>query len=231
MPRSSNSIAGVVFDMDGVLFDTEPLYFESEDTLLRRRGRSFSVELAQRMMGVPALQAMEILRAEHGLAEPAAQLVAECRQLLLEKMRSSLCPMAGVVDLLDRVKDRGWPMAVATSTGREMTEWMLGRTGLRGRFLAVMTSDDVQRGKPDPEIYRLACRTLDLVPKQTLVLEDSLNGVRAAKAAGCHCIAVAHPLTRSLDFSLADLVIDGLLDRRLLAYAGLDHIPRAPGPT
>lgn len=211
----------VVFDMDGILFDTEPIYFAAGDELLRRRGRAMTVELAQKMMGMPGPFAIEILRAEHGLEESAQDLLREELAIFVRLLDGNLRFMPGVLELLDGLAERGFPLAVATSTHRELTEKLIGSVGWRHRFQFLLTRDDVTRGKPHPDVYLLACDRLGHEPNDVVVIEDSLNGVRAAKAAGCQCVAVPHPLSRTLDFSIADLVADGLNDRRLHALVGL----------
>lgn len=217
----TSPVRAVVFDMDGLMFDTERLYFESETELANRRGVVFTIELAQKMMGVHGGPAMEILKAELGLAEPAEALYAECQEIFRSKVEADLQRMPGLEELLDRVAAAGLPMAVATSTHRAMTHQMLDQYNLRPRFEFLLTREDVERGKPAPDIYLKAAQLLNLKPGSVLVLEDSRNGALAAKAAGCVTVAVPHALTRMLDFSFCDLVADHLLDERLLHLAGL----------
>lgn len=214
-------VQAVVFDMDGLMFDTERLYFESETELMARRGLVFTTELAQKMMGIHGGPAMEILRAETGVTDPADQLYAECQAILRTKIEADLQMMPGLLELMARVDAAGLPMALATSTHRELTHYMLDQFGLRDRFQFLLTREDVVHGKPAPDIYLKASSLLGLEPAKVMVLEDSRNGALAAKAAGCITVAVPHALTRSLDFPFADLVADNLLDERLLQLAGV----------
>lgn len=216
-PESRSQFQAVVFDMDGVIFDTESLYFESEIEMLARRGKSFSTALGQKIMGLPGIRAMEVLRAEHGLEDSPESLFDECQALFRSRIATRLTLMPGFASLLERLERRGMAKAVATSTRRQLTTEMLGTFGLDKRFRCVLTADDVTHGKPHPEIYQLACRRLGTEPSKTLVIEDSLNGTKSAAAAGCFCVAAPHALSRSLDFSHANLVVDHLLDARLLA--------------
>jgi HAD superfamily hydrolase (TIGR01509 family) len=214
---SHRRIRAVLFDMDGVIFDTERLYFSVEKELLARRGRLLSLDLAQRIMGMPGNPAMDLLRRECGLPDTADELVHECEELFRAKLENGLRLMAGVGELLERVERAGLAKAVATSTRRPLAERMLGQFALSSRFAFVLTGDDVAHGKPHPEIYQLACDRLGAAPREALVIEDSLNGTLAAKSAGCICVAVPHPLSRSVGFTHVDLVADSLLDDRLLA--------------
>jgi HAD superfamily hydrolase (TIGR01509 family) len=214
--QAPSQFHAVVFDMDGVIFDTESLYFEAEVEMLERRGQTFRTELAQRIMGLPGITAMELLRAAHGLADAPEALFAECQALFRSRVATRLTLMPGFERLMDRLEQRGLAKAVATSTRRQLTTEMLGAYDLEPRFRCVLTADDVTHGKPHPEIYQLACRRLGTEPPNTLVIEDSLNGTKSAAAAGCFCVAAPHALSRSLDFSHANLVVDHLLDERLL---------------
>lgn len=211
----------VILDMDGTMFDTEVLYHQVGIEMLARRGREFTMDLAIRIMGVPGREAMAIVKDEHALPESPEDLYEESQRLLRAKIDRELPLMPGLFELLDRIEGRGLPKAVCTSTERALTDLMLAAYDLHRRFDFTLTRDDVQRGKPDPEIYLTACRRLGLEPRNVVVLEDSYNGTLAACAAGCRCIAVPHPLTRHLDFSHAALIAENLLDQRLLALAGL----------
>ena len=216
-----HQLRAVVFDMDGLMFDTETLYQQAGAELLRRRGKEFSEALYLRMMGIPGLQSMALLRAEHALEESASDLYDESQEIFRSLLETDLRMMPGLLELLERIERRGLPKAVATSTRRDTVDLMLAPYGFHARFDDIVTSDLVTHGKPHPEIYLLTCTRLGVPPAQTLVLEDSHAGVTSAKAAGCRCAAVPHELSRSFDFSVADLIVDRLLDERLLAYAGL----------
>lgn len=228
MSREASNLApflAVVFDMDGVIFDTETLYFEAGQILFRRRGLEFTVEHAQRIMGVPGVQAMEILLQAAPLACGAAELYEESQEIFHDLLDRRLSMMPGAIELMERLERHGLPRALATSTERRTTDRMLGQFDLHRRFTFTLTRDDVEKGKPDPEIYLSACEKFGVQPDRVLVLEDSLNGMTAAKRAGCVCVAIPHELSLALDFSAADLVAKHLLDPRLLAFAGIsrDH--------
>lgn len=214
LPRE---ILAVVFDMDGTVFDTERLYFAAEAELLARRGLDCPIDLAQRIMGLPGIPAMELLRRECRLADSAQALFDECQAIFQSRLATDLRLMPGFLSLFERVEHRRLPRAIATSTRRPLTERMLGQFNLADRFHAVLTGDDVTNGKPHPEIFHLACRRLSVAAVNTLVIEDSRNGSLAAKAADCICVAVPHPLSRSADFTHVDYIAGGLDDPQLIA--------------
>jgi HAD superfamily hydrolase (TIGR01509 family) len=127
------------------------------------------------------------------------------------------CPplMPGAADLIARLEKAAIPKAIATSSSRQYVHGVFGPHGLIDRFAFVLTSDDVTHGKPHPEVYTLAAKRLGVPPAAVVVLEDSLNGVRAAKAAGCRCVVVPHDQTPRDQLADADLVARSLDDPRL----------------
>ena len=208
--------------MDGVIFDTEPVWLEAETELLARRGQVFPPALARRLMGVPGMQAMGMVAEHFQLTEPVEQLVEELNGIFHDLLTTKLTLMPGFLDRLADIENRELPVGVATSTERRLATQMLGRFDLLHRFRFVLTRDDVERGKPHPDIYHLAARRHDRPTAKTLVIEDSLAGMQAGKSAGCVVVGLRHPLTAGADFPHADLVIDhhadlgvdALLDQR-----------------
>lgn len=220
MSRPSPPTA-VVFDMDGVIFDTEPIWLEAETALFARRGVVFPPELAKRIMGVPGPQAMQIVAREFGIADDAVALSNELNALFHDIVMDRLPVMEGLLERLEHLESIRVPKAVATSTERDLASRMLTRAGLLGRFEFVLTRDDVTYGKPHPEIYLRACAELRCDPSSTVVIEDSLAGSKAARAAGCTVIVLRHPLTATVAFHDADIVIDSHADNRVEAlFAG-----------
>lgn len=220
MPSKPGPIDAIVFDMDGVIFDTEPVWLDAETELLARRGKVFPPPFARRLMGVPGLQAMAMVREEFRLDEPAERLVLELNGIFHDLLDTQLTLMPGFVDRLDDVERRGLPTGVATSTERSLATKMLSRFGLYDRFRFVLTRDDVERGKPHPDIYHQAARLHGLPTSSTLVIEDSLAGMQAGKSAGCYVVGLRHPLTQGADFPHADLLIDHHSDPRVDALLG-----------
>jgi HAD superfamily hydrolase (TIGR01509 family) len=215
MPNQPPSIRAVVFDLDGLLVNTEELYQHVGSELLRRRGKTFGPDLLDAMMGRPQQVSLQTMIDWHGLADTIETLAAETREIFADLLDTRLETMPGAVPLLDDLAARGLPHAVATSSGPDFAHDVLGRVGLRDRFAFVLTSADVVRGKPDPEIYRVAAGRLDVEPGAMLVLEDSQAGCRAAVAAGAVVVAVPGGHSRRHDFSGAAIVATSLADPRL----------------
>jgi HAD superfamily hydrolase (TIGR01509 family) len=215
MPQHHARIRAVVFDLDGLLVNTEELYQHVGSELLRRRGRTFGPDLLDAMMGRPQQVSLRIMIDWHGLADTIETLAAETREIFAGLLDTRLETMPGAVPLLDDLSARGLPHAVATSSGPDFAADVLGRVGIRDRFAFVLTSADVVRGKPDPEIYRTAASRLDVAPNAMLVLEDSEAGCRAAVAAGAVVVAVPGGHSRRHDFSGAAFVAASLADPRV----------------
>jgi len=206
-------IKAVVFDMDGLMFNTEDLYDQVGQTILQKRGQEFTNELKLAMMGLPGPKAFEVMRSRCGLEESVEALQKETDEIFVDLLPDEIQTMPGLDSLLDLLEQQEIPKAVATSSHRRFAKRALGFFDLEPRFEFVLTGDDVERGKPNPDIYLLAARMLDLRPQQMLVLEDSHIGSRAAKAAGAVTIAVPTPHSADSDFSHVDHVATSLADK------------------
>jgi HAD superfamily hydrolase (TIGR01509 family) len=213
MERSQ--LLAAVFDLDGLIANTEDLYELAGETVLRRRGRTYDAALREQMMGRPAVDALQIMIACHALPDPLDDLMCECQEVVEALLATSLAPMPGLVGLLDEVGAAHVPAAVATSGTREFADFVLTRLDVKRHFQFVLTAEDVHRGKPDPEIYLLAAKRLQLEPRQLMVLEDSANGCRAAVAAGACTVAVPNRHTLRYDFAGVQLIADTLADPRI----------------
>jgi HAD superfamily hydrolase (TIGR01509 family) len=214
----------VVFDLDGLLIDTEPIFEEAARRLLAERGLASDPLVIRAMMGMPARDALGLFRAHHGLPETVAELAAESSRLFYEVLGEQPVPLLpGGRELLESLERRGIPRALATSSSARYVTRILAPHGLLRYFAQVLTCDDVTHGKPHPEIYEKAAERLGHAPALIVVLEDSPNGVRAARAAGARCVAVPHLLTPRDDVRAADAIVRSLDDPELLALLGIGH--------
>jgi beta-phosphoglucomutase-like phosphatase (HAD superfamily) len=226
-------IRAVAFDLDGLMFDTEALFFEVSSLALAARGKSFTPEIMQAMLGRRSIEVAHALKTLAGLEEPVDDLLAELREHFAARMDTAVHPTAGLFILLDRLKRRRLPIAVATSSRRAYTERLLCRHRLEDRFEFVLTSEDVSRGKPDPEIYIRAAERFGVPAESMLVLEDSPSGVAAAKAAGARVVVVPHEHSPASGLTAADLVVTRLDDPALLHLIdgqGRETDPDEPQP-
>ena len=209
---------GIALDMDGLMFDTEPLYHQSADTLLHRRGHRFESAVQKMMMGQTGPRAIQIMIDYYGLTDNWKDVLAESDEIFTGLLSENLRPMPGLIELLDLFDSLKLPYGVATSSRRHFAERILEYEDVKNRLQFLWTGDDVTHGKPDPEIYLHAARSLHIDPAKMLVLEDSGNGVAAAVAAAA--VVVAVPTVHSIDHDFAGSVLTakGLGDPNLVEY-------------
>ena len=213
---TSPEIKAVVFDMDGLMLNTEDIFDISGRQLLERRGLQMTDEIHQSMLGRRPDEAFQALKNLTGIADSINDLHEETKQLFAEAAKHHLDTMPGLFELLDRIEYLGLPKAVATSSPRTYLQDMLNEFGLLPRFQFALTAEDVIHGKPHPEIYQQAIQKLNVRPSQTLVLEDSETGTKAAAAAGAFTVSVPNPHTAAGDFSMASRIVTSLHDNQLL---------------
>lgn len=213
--NESPTLRAVVFDLDGLIANTEDLYEQAGETVLARRGKTYDAPLREQMMGRPVADALQIMIDCHSLSDPLETLICECKEVMLALISTSLAAMPGLYELLDELRAAKLPVAVATSAPREYAHHVLTQLKVIDRFQFVLTADDIRHGKPDPEVYLLAAKTLRLPPAQTMVLEDSGNGCRAAVAAGAFTVAVPNRHTYHHPFPGAAFIANTLTDARI----------------
>lgn len=212
----SMPIRAVAFDLDGLMFNTEHIYDEIGDELLRRRGKLMTAELKRAMIGRRPQESLGVMKEMHELLDSIEELIVESQALFFKVAEGRLAPMPGLHDLLDLVEELQLPKAVATSSGIQYVQRVVGPFGLLPRFSTILTAEDVTQGKPHPEIYLKAAQRLGVQPSEMLVLEDSQNGTNAAAAAGAVAVAIPHEHTFHHDFSNATFIAERLDDARIL---------------
>jgi HAD superfamily hydrolase (TIGR01509 family) len=225
--NSSHDLQAVVFDLDGVIANTEDLYEKAGETVLARRGKTYDAPLREQMMGRPVADALQIMIDCHSLSDPLEALMCECKDEMIALVSTSLEAMPGLYELLDELQAANMPTAVATSGPREYAKHVLTQLEVMQRLQFVLTADDIRHGKPDPEVYFLAAKTLQLPPAQMMVLEDSGNGCRAAVAAGAYAVAVPNRHTYHHPFPGASFIANTLADPRIRQALGISHAGNA----
>jgi HAD superfamily hydrolase (TIGR01509 family) len=201
----------LLFDFDGLILDTETSAYETVAEIFVEHGVNLDLAWWHSILGTADRPHWsDVLAAQLGHPVDRDALIArraERRRVAID----ALPACAGVVELLDAARGAGVPTAVASSSPSTWVEDHLDRLALLDRFAAVVTSDDVggdqRRTKPAPDLFLVAADTLGVEPARCVVLEDSPNGVAAARAAGMAVVAVPGPMTLTLDFAAADLVV------------------------
>jgi beta-phosphoglucomutase-like phosphatase (HAD superfamily) len=183
-------VAAVIFDLDGVLVDTEPWWHEVRVAFAADRGRTWTVEDSHACMGRNSREWAQIMRERLAIADPAAAIERAIVDALVARYAGEPVPVVDVAPAAaTRIAGRV-PAAIASSAHPEVIRAALDAIGLTGLFRAVVSSDDVATGKPEPDVYLEAARRLGVVPEQCLVIEDSRNGVLAGRAAGMRVVLV-----------------------------------------
>lgn len=202
-------IEAIIFDMDGVLVDSEPHHMEIEKKLFRKYDLQVSDKEHQSYMGMAGNEMWENLNHNHQAGLDVPEMVRlnylECNNhfSLMEKIE----PMPGLLPLLEAIQKADVPMALASSAGIETIAIILEKTGLRNYFSHVVSGSMVEKSKPEPDVFLYTARLLQTAPQQCLVIEDSVNGVKAAKAAGMFCVAYSGSPASPAEIPLADVQI------------------------
>lgn len=214
----SRSVQAVIFDLDGVIIDSEPLHAEA----LRRAGRALGFEVTpdmdDRFRGITEAVEIDYLVAQYAHLHLTHAQVAAAKRAAYDGLFDQLTLVEGVDVFIRRCWDHGFALGLATSAQAVNQQRAFARFGLTPFFCAVVTSDDVINSKPHPEPYLKAAQRLAVAPTHCLVIEDSLNGVRSAKAAGCQVAGVTTTTARpDLLAAGADVVVHdyGELERWL----------------
>lgn len=186
--------SAVLFDMDGVVADTMPLHRAVWRQFAAAHGIERSDDELRATDGRRASEIIEMLFGD--LDAERVHALAEAREALYrEELRTArLEAVAGVRELIRRLAELGIPRVIATSATPENVSQVLRPLGLHGSFDATVTSADVKRGKPDPEVYLTAAARAGVAPSACLVIEDALPGIEAARAAGAACLGVTTSL-------------------------------------
>jgi len=182
-------IQAVVFDLDGVIVDTEQVWDDVREQLVRERGGRWHEGAQAAMMGMSSTEWSSYMHDELGLAESPEEINDEVVQRMLERYRQMLPLIDGSVDAVRRLAAE-FPLAVASSSNRPLIEAVLERAGIAELFAAVVSSEEVARGKPAADVYLEAARRIQVEPTRCAAVEDSSNGIRAAHAAGMRVLAL-----------------------------------------
>jgi HAD superfamily hydrolase (TIGR01509 family) len=206
-------IDAVVFDLDGLLLDTERLWDEVREELARERGGQWSDRAQADMMGMSSPEWSRYMHDVVGLAESPDEIAEEVVRRMEARYRERLPLIAGAREAVERLAAR-WPLGLASSSNRPLIDLALELGGLTPFFAVTVSSEEVGRGKPAPDVYLEAVRRLGVEPARAAAVEDSANGLRSAHAAGLRVVAIpnAHFPPDEEALALADTVLDSLAD-------------------
>jgi HAD superfamily hydrolase (TIGR01509 family) len=206
-------IEAVVFDLDGLLIETEEIWDEVREEIVRERGGRWT-ETAQRdMMGMSSTEWSRYMHEVLGVPDAPERNNELVVERMAERYRSSLPLLPGAVEAVQRIAAR-WPLGLASSSNRPLIALVLELSGLASQFQAVVSSEEVARGKPAPDVYLEAARRLGVNPSRAAAVEDSDAGIRSATAAGMRVVAIPNrsfpPSEEAVE--LADVVLPSLAE-------------------
>ncbi len=225
------TVYAAIWDMDGTLVDTAELHFAAWEAVCRELGRPFSRDDFAATFGRRNPEIIHWLFGENRFNENEIADLGERKEELYRAAarRQGVVPLPGVVALLEGLQAAGFRQAVATSAPRGNLDLIAAMTGIARFFQATVSMEDTQRGKPDPQVFQVAAGRLGVAPGRSVVFEDAVAGVEAAKAGGMKCVAVTfvgHHPAEKLQAAGADLVVRSLeavsaeAVRRLFAAGG-----------
>ncbi len=201
----------VIFDLDGTLLDTEPLYTRAVQAVVERHGKRYDPSIKRHTMGGDPMTGARFVVATLDLPISPERYLEE-REVIMRELCKTATPKPGAVALVEGLHARGIPLAIGTSSSRELCEIKLAPHPFSARFRSVVCSDDpgISGGKPAPDIFLRAASELGAEPARCLVFEDTEKGVQAACAAGMQVFVVPDPALSSADFSQATRVLQSL---------------------
>jgi HAD superfamily hydrolase (TIGR01509 family) len=213
------NIQAAIFDLDGVVIDSEPIHELSLVIVSEELGRRISWEETKQFKGSTELDCARLLIEITGTNERDVQKVCRLRLEAFRSHYNEIKLVAGSLEFLELCQRAGWLTALTTSAPREFQELAFDQFDLSRYFQVAITGDDVKRGKPHPEPYLKTAEKLGRTPSDCLVIEDSKNGVRSAKAAGCITVGLATSFTAdTLAAAGGDLVVETFEELRRILF-------------
>jgi HAD superfamily hydrolase (TIGR01509 family) len=218
-------IRAIVFDFDGLILDTEEPVYRSWLEVYEAHGETLPFERWVQIVGSTTTEFHPQRHLEERLGRPLSQEVVDGRIGRRTEMILAQQVLPGILRYIDDATALGLKLGVASSSTRDWVSGHLERLGILGRFDCVRCRDDVNSAKPAPDLYIAVLDCLGVSPSDAFAIEDSPNGVIAAKQAGMLCVAIPNSITAGLDLSKADLVLRSLSDLSLR-----DLLQRLDGP-
>jgi HAD superfamily hydrolase (TIGR01509 family) len=205
--------AAIIFDLDGVLLDSEQRWNEAKEALVREAGGTWLEKAPEVMMGMSSPEWSAYLRDDLGVQRDLDAINDDVVRRMHESYEDGLPLLPGALETVRALAAR-WPLGLASSSNREIIDVFLERSGVGDLFGATVSSEQVSRGKPAPDVYVETARRLGVDPRACVAIEDSANGLRAAHAAGMPVVAAPNPHYPPGDdaLALAAAVVDGVGD-------------------
>lgn len=210
-------LRAVIFDLDGVILDSEPLHFEADMRTMAEYGMEISEEVLVSYVGVTGPEMWKDHIERMGIPDTLEGVIARQKaHKLMLLAETKLTATDGIPELLEAIRRLGLKTGLASSSPRYFIEAVLSNLGIDPYFQAVVSGEEVPRGKPDPAVFLRASELLGVEPEYCLVIEDSMHGICAARAAHMRCVGFRNPTSGAQDLSAADIAIGSFRDPALL---------------
>jgi HAD superfamily hydrolase (TIGR01509 family) len=207
----------IIFDMDGVLLDSEKLYMDMNQSFFKTLGAEISITEHQKFIGISATKMWTHIKEKFNLPQSVDELKEFEKELKYSKLKdANLVPSVGVVEFLTFLKGNNHTIAIASSSLKKNIDLILQKLDIQKYFDFIISGEQVEKGKPEPDIFLKVAEHYERKPKDCIVIEDSTNGVLAAKAANMYCIGYSNPNSGNQDLSKSDIIIDSFKDQQLL---------------
>lgn len=204
-------LKAVIFDMDGVLIDSEPFHLDVNEKIFANLGINLSEDEYHGFIGTTHKDMWTMIKKRYNLPQSVPELVNMQVSGNIEYIKNEEIEpikIKGITDLLSRIARENIKIGIASSSPTEVIELVINKLSISDYFAAITGGEEIKKGKPAPDIFLKAAKRLDVEPSSCIVVEDSRNGVFAAKAAGMKCVAYKNPNSGNQDLSKADLIID-----------------------
>lgn len=204
-------LKAVIFDMDGVIVDSEPFHFEVDKRVLKKCGFIANDDILNPYVGVSNPEMWKDLKDKYNLNLSVEELLKLQSELRMDALNETkIVAIDGIKELLNELKQNKIITAVASSSSRFFIEAILETIRIRKYFTVILSGEEVQRGKPYPDIFLKTAEMLRVTPQECVVIEDSTNGVKAALSAGMKCIGYANLNSGVQDLSNASTIVDSI---------------------
>ena len=211
----------LIFDMDGVIVDSEPVHNKATTIILEKIGVDPMQHPFEEYVGIAYPDIFASVIKEFDLDTTVDDIMEMHKKNIIDIFKDEiLIPIEGTIKLIQEAKKAGCPIAVASSSSREMIELVLGKLDIRAYIDVIVSGEELPKGKPDPAIFLKASELLGIAPDHCTVIEDSPHGVAAAKTAGMTCIGYQNPNSGNQNLEGANLIVHDMMDVTLTQIIG-----------
>ncbi|MFW6035005.1 MAG: HAD family hydrolase [Halanaerobiales bacterium] len=211
-----DKLEAVIFDMDGVIIDSEPIHYQANLQLFKKMNIQVTRDEYEGFIGLSNTEVWSRLKEKHNLNSPVEELVSEIVESNIKVLKGSQVePINGIKPLLDKLRKVKLKVALASSSPTEYIRQVLEKLKIKEYFETTVSGEELKNGKPDPDIFLHTAELINVKPGNCLVIEDSENGVKAAKAAGMKCIGYNNLNSGSQNLDNADIIINSITEINL----------------